>query len=337
MKKMLTFDDVALKPRLSNIHSRLSVDLSTELTENISMGCPILAANMDSVISEALADVLLEYGSIPIMHRFQSMENIERLAQKYKDSCFLSCGYGTSDDEKIIEIAAKYGCGVCIDIAHGHSTSVIRLIKAIKSKYPLLEVIAGNVCTYDGFLDLATAGADAIKVGVGPGSACSTRIKTGFGLPQFSAIEECKKAQTEFMMDGGKCVYIIADGGIRESGDIAKAIVAGASSVMIGKLFASTIESAAKHTESGIVRFRGQASKEFQVEYKGGLKQGTVEEGVGMNLTISGKASELLDGLLGGLRSALSYGGSHNIRDFQKFVEYVEVTPSYTYESHPRT
>jgi IMP dehydrogenase len=213
---------------------------------------------------------------------------------------------------------------------------MFQFIHELKRTHPDKEIIAGNVCTAMAYHDLVNAGADAVKVGVGPGAACSTRIVTGFGVPQFTAIYECAKTAEKLR------VPLIADGGIRNSRDVVLALAAGASTVMIGKLFAMTTESAAPkrksaHTASGWeAKFRGQASEDFQNDFYGGLKSKTVAEGIDFWGPVSGSAGELLEDLLGGLRSGLTYGGARSIKELQRKAEFVEVTSNYMHESKPR-
>ena len=229
MKYAFTFDDVALVPQFNNIPSRTEPSLETWLTKNLKMKIPLLASNMDTVIGEKLADLLIEAGSIPIFHRFTTMEVQEKWIRKYQKNTFISCGIQNIDDtRRLLDLGPA---GVCIDVAHGHSDRMFRYITELKKSHPDQEIIAGNVCTAMAYHDLVNAGADAVKVGVGPGAACSTRVVTGFGVPQFSAIQECARIAEKLR------VPLIADGGIRTSRDVVLALAAGASSVMIGKLF----------------------------------------------------------------------------------------------------
>jgi len=309
LQTYLTFDDVALLPQYSNIKSRLDTKLDTRLTKKITMKLPIVASNMDTVINEKMADVLLKNGSIPIFHRFCSFEKQKEIVEKYKNECFVS--YGLKDLDNLFKLLELGALGVCIDIAHGHCKKMIKMISEIKKKYPSKQIIAGNVCTPLACHDLITAGADAIKVGIGPGSACTTRIVTGFGAPQFSAIKECSKICSKFK------VPLIADGGIRNSRDIILALAAGADTVMIGGLFAKTYESASKKFQKGgetYCVYRGQASKEFQIDFYGTLKKKTVPEGIEYKTICSGSCQDLIYKLCGGLRSGLTYGGAINIK-----------------------
>lgn len=328
--KGYTFDDIALVPQFNNVPSRTAPQLDSWLTKQKKIGIPLLCANMDTTISENLAEILIEMGSIPIYHRFtESFGKQEAWVKKFGEKTFISCGIG---EEKIKEVRKLFdlgAAGVCIDVAHGHSETMLRFIKEIKKSHPDKEVIAGNVCTPMGYQDLVNAGADAVKVGVGPGAACTTRVITGFGVPQFSAIFECAKVAEKLR------VPLIADGGIRTSRDVVLALAAGASCVMIGKLFALTEESAAEKKE-GKAKFRGQASKDFQADFYGGLKEKTVAEGVDFWAPVSGSAKKLIEDLLGGIRSGLTYGGARSIKELQRKAEFMEVTPAYLYESYPR-
>jgi len=254
--------------------------------------------------------------------------------KKYGDNTFISCGIQKIDETRTLLDAGA--AGVCIDVAHGHSDRMFRFIQEIKRTHPDKEIIAGNVCTTMAYHDLVNAGADAVKVGVGPGAACTTRIVTGFGVPQFSAVYECAKIAEKLR------VPLIADGGIRNSRDVVLALAAGASTVMLGKLFALTSESAATKRKSdkspsGLeAKFRGQASEDFQNDYYGGLKDKTVAEGIDFWAPVSGGALQLINKLLGGLRSGLTYGGARNIKELQRKAEFVEVSGSYMTESRPR-
>ena len=213
---------------------------------------------------------------------------------------------------------------------------MFQYINELKKLHPDKEIIAGNVCTAMAYHDLVNAGADAVKVGVGPGAACTTRIVTGFGVPQFTAVQDCARVAEKLR------VPLIADGGIRTSRDVVLALAAGASTVMIGKLFAMTEESAAPkrkgdspHARSE-AKFRGQASADFQNEFYGGLKAKTVAEGVDFWGPVSGSAEDLLNSLLGGIRSGMTYGGAKNLKELQRKAEFVQVSASYIHESRPR-
>ncbi len=334
MKKAYTYDDVALVPQFNNVPSRTEPDLVSWLTKDLQVKMPIIASNMDTVINEELADILLEEGSIPIFHRFKSLEEQKKWVKKYGGKMFISCGIQRLNEaQQLLEMGAR---GVCVDVAHGHSEKMIHFIQEIKKTHPTADVIAGNVCTPMAYHDLVNAGVDAVKVGIGPGAACTTRVVTGFGVPQFTAVYECAKIAEKLR------VPLIADGGIRNSRDVVLALAAGASTVMVGKLFALTKESAAQKrpsqtAKSGLeAKYRGQASQDFQTDFYGGLKEKIVAEGIDFWAPVTGSARELIGQLLGGLRSGLTYGGARSIKELQRKAEFVEVSPAYLMESYPR-
>ncbi len=331
MKKSYTFDDVALIPQYNNIPSRTEPSLKSWLTKDVKIDIPIMASNMDSVISDELAEILIKEGSIPIFHRFTDFETQKKWVKKYKEKSFVSCGIKNIDyPSKLFDLGAK---GVCIDIAHGHSNKMLDFIEQLKKKHPDKQIVAGNVCTAVAYHDLVNAGADAVKVGIGPGAICTTRMVTGFGVPQFTAIQDCAHIADKLR------VPLIADGGIRTSRDVVLALAAGASSVMIGKLFALTDESAAvkKETKDGLyAKYRGQASIDFQNDYYGKVKEKTTAEGVNFWAKTSGPAVNLINELLGGIRSGMTYGGARSLKELQRKAEFTEVTTSYIFESMPR-
>lgn len=334
MKRAYTFDDIALVPQFNNVPSRTEPSLETWLSKNIKVSMPLVPSNMDTVICDELADLLIKNGGRPVFHRFTEFENQQKWCEKFKDIGFISCGiHHLEQARQLLEMGAV---GVCIDVAHGHSVTMLKLIEDLKKHFPNKEVIAGNICTPMAYHDLVNAGADAIKVGIGPGAACTTRIKTGFGVPQFTAIRSCAEIADRLR------VPMIADGGIRTSRDVVLALAAGASTVMIGKLFALTNESASKKRPNKNdptkleAHYRGQASAHFQNDFYGGLKDKTVAEGVDFWAPVSGSAQALIDSMLGGIRSGLTYGGARSIKELQRKAEFVEVTSTYMQESFPR-
>ncbi|MCI0561054.1 MAG: IMP dehydrogenase, partial [Nitrososphaera sp.] len=241
------------------------------------------------------------------------------LVRKYENNCYVS--WGASDLGELFSFLATNELrprGVCVDCAHGHSIMVEETIKRIKDQYDgTMEVIAGNICTPNAVMDLAHWGADAIKVGIGPGSACTTRKVTAFGSPQFTAVQECAAVGKKLK------IPIIADGGIRGSREIILALAAGASSVMIGGLFAETYEAAGKG------RFRGQASQAFQNDYFGGVKEGTVPEGISRCVKVRCSAESEIKDLLGGLASGMTYNGAKDIHELQEKAEFMRITDAY--------
>lgn len=333
MRRAYTFDDVALVPQYNNVPSRTEPKLDSWFTKSSRIEIPILCSNMDSTISEELAELLLLRGSIPIFHRFTSLDVQKKWVKRWGDKIFISSGLGEDKLQQARELLDLGAKGVCIDIAHGHCDRMLKFIADLKKTHPHSEVIGGNVCTAMGYQDLVNAGADAVKVGIGPGAACTTRMVTGFGIPQFTAIQDCAKVAEKLR------IPLIADGGIRNSRDLVLALAAGASSVMLGKLFALTKESGAvKRDSNGVLeaKYRGQASTDFQKDFYGKVKDKTVAEGIDFWEPVTGSAHLLLDTLLGGLRSGLTYAGAKSIKELQRKAEFVEVGPSYMAESKPR-
>jgi IMP dehydrogenase len=331
MKQAFTFDDVALVPQFNNIPSRTEPSLETWLTRSIKIDMPLLAANMDTVMNEAIADILISRGGMPIFHRFTDFETQKKWVKKYADKTFISCGIlKIEETRELLTLGAR---GVCIDVAHGHSDRMFHFIQDLKKTHPDKDIIAGNVCTAMAYHDLVNAGADAVKVGVGPGAACTTRMVTGFGVPQFTAIYECAKVAEKLR------VPLIADGGVSSSRELVLALAAGASTVMIGKKFAQTLESAALKKMQGdhqVCKYRGQASEDFQTDFYGKMKEKTVAEGESFWAQVSGTCDEFIDKMLGGLRSGLTYGGARSIKELQRKAEFVQVTSNYMIESNIR-
>jgi IMP dehydrogenase len=337
LKKFLTFDDVGLIPKFNTIKSRLDVNLSSLLSKNVISKIPLIPANMDSVIGTELAKVLVDNGGIGIFHRFIDIEKRIEFHHKFP-TFFQSCGITDWENTKILLAS---GCkNFCIDIAHGHSEMVADMIKKIKLNCPDAQVIAGNVCTPEGFQYLVDAGADSIKLGVGGGAACSTRMVTGIGVPQFSAIQSINKIRNEYFDKTNIYIPIIADGGIRDSRDICLALAAGGDTVMMGSLFCKTFESVCykEKDENGETwgKYRGQASEDFQQEYFGGLKKGTVPEGISFKVKITKTAQELIDEISGSLRSSMTYLGASTMSEYHENAEFFESTMNYLPESKPR-
>jgi IMP dehydrogenase len=335
MRRFLTFDDVGLIPKFSNIVSRLDTNIQTKLGKDI-FKSPFIPANMDSVISTELGKICKERGAPIIFHRFspiyQQIEWIRDFPEAYMS-------IGVRESANNFNILYDAGCRrFCIDIAHGHSQSVIDIINKIKEKDTKNQIIAGNVCTYEGVIDLAKAGANIIKIGVGPGAACTTRMMTGYGVPQFSAIQSCHMAKKALEDINGISVELIADGGIKHPRDAVLALAAGADAVMMGSIFAKTFESAASKYEFNnkmYGRYRGQASSEFMNEYFGESKKRQAE-GVAFDVEITQSASDVFDIYEGGLRSALTYAGTADLESFRKNVEFFESTSNYLIESNYR-
>ena len=335
MRRFLTFDDVGLIPKFNKIMSRLDTNISTKLVKDIYKS-PFIPANMDSVIGSKLANICSDRGSPIIFHRFAPIEQQINWVKEFPEA-YMSLGVLESANN--FETLYDAGCRrFCIDIAHGHSEIVIDTIKKIKELDKINQVIAGNVCTYKGVIDLSHAGADIIKVGVGPGAACITRMMTGFGVPQFSAIQQCYEAKMIVKNVYKRDIQLIADGGIKHPRDAVIALAAGADAVMMGSIFARTFESAApKQEKEGKIfgRYRGQASSEFMDEYFGSSKKRQAE-GVGFDVEITKSAVDVFEEYEGGLKSALTYCGTDNLNNFREESEIFESTGNFMIESNYR-
>ena len=335
----LTFDDVLLVPRRSSIRSRQGVAVTTRLSRNVEIAIPIVAANMDTVCEWEMAVALGRLGGIGIIHRFLTIEQQAAQIAKVKgEGVQVGAAVGT-DHDSIERAGAMIREGVdalVLDIAHGHSDHAIATVERLKREFPTTDVIAGNVATRIGAEDLVRAGADAIKVGVGPGGVCTTRLVAGVGVPQLTAVADCS----------GLDVPVIADGGIRTSGDIAKALAAGAQSVMIGSMFAGTKESPGEIEQSphGLVkRVRGMAS--FEALERRARREGTevdaeyfeqrAPEGVEGTVVYKGSVGPLVGQLLAGLRSSMSYLDAGSIAEFQANAQFIRITNAGLTESHP--
>lgn len=327
----LTFDDVLLMPKKSDIRSRRDPKLTSRLTKRKTIETPFISANMDTITEADMAIAMHELGAMGILHRFvtvaEQVEFIEKL--KAKGASLLSGSIGVNGDYKDRAHALiKAGVNVItIDIAHGHSVSMMEVMKWLKDTYPDVELIAGNLATPDAAKDLIEAGADAIKVGIGPGSMCTTRIITGCGVPQLTAIALCAEVAAHYD------VPVIADGGLRTSGDIVKAFAAGADTVMLGSMLSGTIETPGE-IKNGRKQYRGMASKAAQDTWRGGVPEGMAPEGESTFVNVKGHVKDVILELSGGLRSGMSYVNATSIREIRDNSAFIEMTANGIRESH---
>lgn len=375
----LTFDDVLLLPGYSDF-SRSQINLSTNLTRKIKLSIPFVSAPMDTVTEAKLAAVLAKLGGIGIIHRNLTIENQAREVEKVKkihsahstgsgqassgQALLVGAAIGVSKGfEKRAEALVKSGADVIVvDSAHGFSKGVIEATKYIKKHFPKVEVISGNIATADGAKALIEAGADGLRVGMGPGAICTTRIISGMGVPQITAISETSRIAKKAN------VPIIADGGIKFSGDTIKALAAGASSIMMGSFFASASESPGKI----VVLKRDQVPNRFLSifnqrnekhpfkEYRGmgsssAMKKGArvksegefhnkdykdkvlIAEGVEGLVPVKGTVKELIEQAVGGIKSGMYYIGAKNIRELWDKAQFIKITQASLTESHPHS
>lgn len=338
-QETLSFDDVMLVPQYSSILSRSEVDTRTVLSNNkktFSLSIPIISANMDTVTESEMAIVMAKMGGLGIIHRFMSIERQAEEVKKVKEMKLLvgaAVGVKEGERERIKALVEAGADLLALDIAHGHSKYAIEKVKFIKKEFPSVFIVAGNVATAEGFKDLVDAGADAVKVGIGAGSICTTRIVTGFGIPQISAILDCAPIARKTK------VSLISDGGIKSSGDIVKALAAGADAVMMGNVLAGTDEAPGKLITVDGKRFksyRGMASLQANIERPDAKsnKDEIIEEGISAHVPYKGKAEDVVKKMIGGMRSGLSYAGAKNISELKKNAKFVKITPAGLRESN---
>ncbi|NBX68099.1 MAG: guanosine monophosphate reductase [Proteobacteria bacterium] len=330
----LTFDDVILVPGYNGIKSRQNVTTSVELFGR-TFGIPLISSNMDTITEHQMADAMTDLGGMAILHRFVSIEDNVKMFQKvkHKDKVAVSIGIGKDGLERAEALIQAGATMICVDVAHGHSKEVNRSIRTLRESHGNnVLIIAGNVATYAGADYLAAAGADVIKVGIGSGSVCTTRIKTGFGVPQLSALQDCRKVDR----------VIISDGGTRYPSDAVKALAAGADFVMLGGMLSGTDETPGTTVESNVAgqkvllkRFRGMASKEAQDDFMGGMSDWKTAEGVSLEVVCKGPVRNVIQDIMGGIRSGLTYCGALTIKDLQRKAQFMEITNAGRVEGTP--
>ncbi|MFG1494495.1 guanosine monophosphate reductase [Halobacteriovorax sp. GFR7] len=335
--KGLTFDDVLLVPRYSEISSRRHTDLKTKITKNHSIDIPIIAANMDTVTGPEMAMEMGRLGGVGILHRFmspeQQVEDVKAIQNYFKEHSInlpIAASVGVKEEgKKRADLLAALGVEILtVDIAHGDSIMMMEVLEYIKKNYPQIDVIAGNVATPDGVKRMIDKGADAVKVGIGPGSMCTTRIITGHGVPQLTAIAMCV---AEAQKAG---VPVIADGGLKNSGDMVKALSAGASSCMAGSLLSGALETPGE-VKGGMKEYRGMASKAAQVSWRGELPKGMAAEGVDTMIPCKGPTEGIINELTGGIRSGMTYLGVDKLVNMSEAALFMEMSSSGMAESKP--
>lgn len=324
-QKTLTFDDMLLVPQLSDINSRTEIDISSYLDSQIKLNIPIISSPMDTVTEVDMAVTLCVAGGLGIIHRYNTIEQQVQLVKEVKDiGCSVGAAIGVSGDwfERAQALLTAKVDLLCVDVAHGHHENVKTVLGNLKSLFPKLHIMAGNVATGVGYEYLADAGADSVRVGVGGGSICSTRINTGHGVPNMSALFDC--VQKRKARKDKNNPAIIIDGGIKNAGDIVKALAAGADFVMCGSLFAGTDESPGKLIQnpngSLVKEYRGMASREAQVNWRGFSSS---PEGISTFVNYKGTVKDVLADLTGNIRSGLSYSGARNLCELKTKAQFV--------------
>lgn len=334
----LSFDDVLLVPQYSEIDSRSEIKIQQNLRNVGDFSLPIISSPMDTVTGGRMAEAMHKLGGVGIVHRYNTIEEqVEEVLQVEKrprthgwlnsEPVGAAIGVGGDFLDRAIALREAGVSFLCIDVAHGHHAKVRYALEALRNTLGAdLHIMAGNVATLEGFNDLADWGADSIRVGIGGGSICSTRIQTGHGVPTLQSIIDCSASDRD--------VTLIADGGIKNSGDIVKALAAGADFVMLGSLLAGTEETPGEviRAPGGHPRksYRGMASKDAQREWRGHYRS---VEGVAHTVPLRGPVRLAIEDLEVGIRSGLSYSGALNVPELQAKARFIHQTSAGQVES----
>jgi len=328
-KEAPTYDDVLLVPQYSDIKSRSEVSIASQLGGH-KFRLPIIASPMDTVSEEEMGVAMWQEGGLAVVHRYNTIDRQTEIMDHIIVLCQANAGaaIGTSGDY-LERASALYEVGVrllCVDVAHGHHVLMKSALNELRATFgDKIHIMAGNIATLEGYNDLVDWGADSVRCNIGGGSICSTRIQTGHGVPGLHTIIECARSDRN--------APIIADGGIRNSGDIVKALAAGADFVMLGSLLSGTDETPGDtiNTRKGNFKsYRGMASKHAQVEWRG--KTASLE-GVATTVPCKGPAADVLEELERGVRSGLSYTGARSIKELQAKAQLIRQTSSGQTES----
>ena len=325
-----SFDDVSLVPKFSAIKSRSEIDLSVELSKGVKLKLPIIPANMKTILNIEAAFEFYKLGTMAIMHRFATMEQQIfwlKSAKEWKNGLnYVGFSVGVqAQDYKNVDTFAKLGAKIiCIDIAHGHSQMCIDMTKYIAEKYPHIFLISGNVCTADGTIALWSAGADAVKENVGAGSICTTRIMTGNGVGQLSAIVAAHSAREETEKRLGKKLFIISDGGANASGQLVKGLCF-SDLVMTGNLFAG-----AEECPGEIKTIDGKKYKSYAGS---STHKSSHIEGVEALVLAKPSIANIMQTLCEGIRSGCSYQGVNDLKELRRDPQFVRITHATLKES----
>lgn len=333
--KGYSFNDVLILPKYNKVRSRKEVDFKTQVTKNHWINIPLVVANMDTTCESKMAIAIGKLGGLGVIHRFMTIkQQAKEVSLVKKNKLIAAAAIGIKDfKERVKELDKSKIDILVLDIAHGHSKYAGKIVDYLKKEYPHIDVMAGNIATKDAANYFLSKGADAIKVGVGPGSMCTTRIMTGAGVPQITAIMDCYEATQ------GR-IPICADAGIKNPGDLVKAIGAGGNTVMSGSIFAGTEETPGK-----IIKRKGKKYKLYRgmASYDATLKKMNLDKG-SMNEIISiegektyvpykGQVKNVVKKFLGGLASGMTYMGALEIEDIRGKADFIEISPAGRKES----
>ena len=329
MREAISFDDILLVPQYSEIGSRKEILIKQNLRSVGNFSLPIISSPMDTVTGESMACAMDSAGGVGIIHRYNDMEDQAKIVMNVTSAGHnVGAAIGVGDDciDRALSLTRAGVSFLCIDVAHGHHSKVrytLEMLREVLGRE--IHIMAGNVATLEAFNDLADWGADSIRVGIGGGSICSTRVQTGHGMPTLQSIMDCAQSDRD--------AALIADGGIRTSGDIVKALAAGADFVMVGSLLAGTDETPGSiiHTKNGREKvYRGMASKEAQRSWRNRVSS---IEGVSHTVPLKGPVKGVLEELRVGIASGISYSGAHSISNLQSVAKLIKQTTSGQVES----
>lgn len=328
----LDFKDVLLRPKRSTLNSRAEVDLTRSFRFRNSKatfnGIPIIAANMDTVGTFEMAEELAKHKLFTAIHKHYSVEEWKEFCAKNPnivENVAVSSGSGQADYEKLKTVLTAIPAlrFICLDVANGYSEAFVQFLRMVRKEFPEHTIMAGNVVTGEMVEELILSGADIIKVGIGPGSVCTTRKKTGVGYPQLSAVIEC--ADAAHGLDG----HIISDGGCTCPGDVAKAFGAGADFVMLGGMLAGHDQSGGEVIEKGGNKYKifyGMSSATAMQKYHGGVAEYRASEGKTVRVPYRGDVAVTVQDILGGLRSACTYTGAGRLKELTRRTTFIRVT-----------
>ena len=326
----MSFDDVLMVPHYSDVESRKSLSTKSDLGD-VALEVPVISSPMDTVTEVEMASSMDAHGGLGIIHRYNSIQNQAGLVKSAKEKGLANIGaaIGVTGDyqERALELVNNGANILCVDVAHGHHSMMREALKHLKEEYGGdVHIMAGNVATGQGGLDLASWGADSIRVGIGGGSICSTRLVSGHGVPTLQSIVDCVTV--------GCPVPIIADGGMKTSGDVVKALAAGADFVMLGSMLAGTDQAPGQVFYNGDKKYkvyRGMASSEAQVNWRG---KTSTPEGISTTIPYKGDVNIILSDLKGGIQSGMSYSGAKTIQELQAKAQFIQQTSAGRGESH---
>ena len=327
--KGYSFDDVLIYPKYNKVLSRKDVNLESKVTRNYTLKIPLIAANMDTICEEEMAIALGKLGGLGVIHRFMDIKSQAKQVYNVKEKGLIAAAaIGVKDAEKRARALVDAGVNILvIDIAHGHSKYTGKTLDYLKLKYPKVDIMAGNIATKDAAEYFLSKGVDAVKVGIGPGSLCTTRLKTGAGVPQITAIMDVYEATK------GE-IPVCADGGIKKPADAVKAFGAGANTVMLGNVFAGTDETPGEIIENDrekVKLYRGSASydvavKKAELDGKTSSREIISIEGEKMFVPYKGSIKSIVQDYLGSLASGMTYMGANQMSKLIGKADFVEIT-----------